>query len=264
MATVTLNEFRRTSDFDTHETMDTKIDDCDSDHISFDNESQSDDRKRYRTISKPNNYEDDDEDVEDDGESHTGSSSFILISQSSRAQTSSKNSKKKISYHRQQYEFEKEGFREKISQQLGKKFNSIKNGQILEKYIPHTCAHLCKIRGLPVKQSSLEFKFLYTSIAYEILTSPEKNIQKIVEKLKKHEVQWKSPEFKDLIDSRATEEADHTQDITEGIHECNDCKKNGRVYNKTQNIQIQTRSGDEGMTVFITCCTCRKMWKQFN
>lgn len=153
--------------------------------------------------------------------------------------------------------------REKIAQEFGKKFKSEKNGTIIEKHIFNATILVCRMKNIPLKATETNFQLVYASIAYEILASNEP-LKELIERLKSGLVEWKSPNYRELIESRLTEEADHSQDVEEGIHECNDCKKAGRIFNKTRNTQIQTRGGDEGMTVFVTCVICRKMWKQYN
>jgi DNA-directed RNA polymerase subunit M/transcription elongation factor TFIIS len=155
------------------------------------------------------------------------------------------------------------GIRDKIAQQLGIKYKNEKNGGILEKHIYNAAIALCRLRNIPLKATDTGFQLVYSSVAYEVLSSVE-GIKEVIERLKSGAVEWKAPRYRELLEARSTEEADHSQDVVEGIHECNDCKKAGRVFNKTRNTQIQTRGGDEGMTVFVTCVVCRKMWKQYN
>lgn len=159
--------------------------------------------------------------------------------------------------------FTNQSIRDKIAKEFGNKYKNEKNGTILEKHVYNTTIMLCRLRNIPLKATDKNFQLVYASVAYEVLASQE-GIKDVIERLKSGMVEWKSPVYRDLIEARLTEEADHSQDVVEGIHECNDCKNAGRVYKKTRNIQIQTRSGDEGMTVFVTCATCRKMWRQNN
>ena len=41
------------------------------------------------------------------------------------------------------------------------------------------------------------------------------------------------------------------------MFKCNRCGKRETTY-----YEMQTRSADEPMTIFITCCNCGKKWKQ--
>lgn len=159
------------------------------------------------------------------------------------------------------YHYTSKNIRDKVSTKLTEKYG--KNGTIVEKHVYNTAISLCRLKDIPLKVSDHGFQLSYTSIVYEVLSTQE-SLTELIRRLKSGLVEWKSPKYAELVEARETEEADHTQDVVEGIHECSDCKKAGRVFNKTRNIQIQTRGGDEGMTVFITCVICRKMWKQYN
>lgn len=171
---------------------------------------------------------------------------------------------KKYEYiKREPYAYTDKSFRDKVKMKFVEKFKIPKNGEILEKHVYNASIALARVRGIPLRYTDVEFQLIYASLAYEILGSSA-NIKDIIEQLKNGKVEWKSPMYHDLVAARAAEEADHTKDVEEGIHECSDCKLKGRVYNKTRNVQIQTRGGDEGMTVFVTCVICRKMWKQYN
>lgn len=50
-------------------------------------------------------------------------------------------------------------------------------------------------------------------------------------------------------------------EIREGQFKCNNCAKNKDYYWNTTYYELQTRSSDEPMTIFITCQTCKKKWK---
>jgi DNA-directed RNA polymerase subunit M/transcription elongation factor TFIIS len=49
--------------------------------------------------------------------------------------------------------------------------------------------------------------------------------------------------------------------LLESIIECADCRRKGIYCRNVYVDQKQTRSGDEGMTAFAQCRTCRKRWK---
>ena len=53
------------------------------------------------------------------------------------------------------------------------------------------------------------------------------------------------------------EEIKAEEDDYEGILQCRKCKSK-----KTSYYQLQTRSADEPMTIFITCLNCGKHWRQ--
>jgi DNA-directed RNA polymerase subunit M/transcription elongation factor TFIIS len=95
---------------------------------------------------------------------------------------------------------------------------------------------------------------IYIGLAYDVLHSSE-SANEIAKNLKNGKVIWNSQRYQSLVEARTIEESDMTKDVAEGIYTCKCGSK------KTQSIQIQTRSGDEGMTSFITCVMCKKMWK---
>lgn len=57
-------------------------------------------------------------------------------------------------------------------------------------------------------------------------------------------------------DSMRSDWAETHLDIKEGVYQCRKCK--GR---KTTQFELQTRSADEPMTMFIKCITCGNQWK---
>jgi DNA-directed RNA polymerase subunit M/transcription elongation factor TFIIS len=171
--------------------------------------------------------------------------------------------KKHVYTSRAPHHYTKKAFREAIVKALSAKYESPKNGEILEKHVYNATITLARLKGIPLKSTDKNFQLTYASIAYDTLSS-NSSIKDIIEQLKTGKIEWKAPQFNDILAARSAEEADHTKDVVEGIHECSDCKRNGKVFNKTRNVQIQTRGGDEGMTTFVTCVMCRKMWKQAN
>lgn len=44
---------------------------------------------------------------------------------------------------------------------------------------------------------------------------------------------------------------------TKGIFKCTKCGKSETIF-----YQMQTRSADEGMSTFITCCNCGRRWRE--
>jgi DNA-directed RNA polymerase subunit M/transcription elongation factor TFIIS len=171
--------------------------------------------------------------------------------------------KKHVYTSRVPHNYTKKAFREAIVQALSAKYESPKNGEILEKHIYNATITLARLKGIPLKSADKNFQLTYASIAYDTLSS-KSSIKDIIEQLKTGKIEWKALQFNGILAARSAEEADHTKDVVEGIHECSDCKRDGKVFNKTRNVQIQTRGGDEGMTTFVTCVMCRKMWKQAN
>ena len=86
-------------------------------------------------------------------------------------------------------------------------------------------------------------------ISPEELSTMDEN--DMVNKSKRKEIQLK-------INNKINSLREDSQKITveEGIYKCSRC--GGR---KTTQYEMQTRSADEPMTIFITCVTCGKTWK---
>lgn len=150
--------------------------------------------------------------------------------------------------------------RQNVAKQLGIKFNSEKNGEILEKHLYNATITLAKQKEIPLQKSNSDFQQLYAKIAYEVLNS-NSPIKKLIEELKEGQLFWKAARFQSLIRNREAEENLMDQEVEDGIHQCNSCGSK-----KTKSCSIQTRSADEGMTVFVKCTNpkCGKMWKQYN
>jgi len=131
--------------------------------------------------------------------------------------------------------------------------------EILEKHLFNAVVRFAKKREMSQKLSSPDLLHLYADTAYGVLTR-KKTYLEIVEDLKKDRIEWDAfPQFRQ---QREAEENSNKQEIEDGIHQCT------AVYNgkqcgswKTVSCMIQTRSADEGMTVFIRCAECKNIWK---
>lgn len=54
---------------------------------------------------------------------------------------------------------------------------------------------------------------------------------------------------------------DFKEEIREGLYTCSRCLRKGVYAKNTEHEEKQTRSADEGATVYITCLTCLHKWK---
>lgn len=172
-------------------------------------------------------------------------------------------SKKYVYEKRTPYAYTKPDIQKQVAISLGAKFNSVKNGEIVEKFIVNASilkAIYCHIQS---RMSNEKFKQIYISIVYDVLNSKD-NIKDIISQLKNGHTIWNHPIHKNLFVIRETEESDFADEMEVGLYECGDCRRKGQVYNKTRSVSIQTRSGDEGMTLYISCMNCRKVWKIYN
>ena len=83
----------------------------------------------------------------------------------------------------------------------------------------------------------------------------------MIRELTTNQIEWNAPCFLTLVKSREIEESGQIQEIEDGVHQCHKCGKW-----KTFSTHLQTRSADEGTTVFVKCADkkCGVMWKIYN
>eukprot|EP01103_Thecamoeba_quadrilineata_P015703 TRINITY_DN5040_c0_g1_i1.p1 TRINITY_DN5040_c0_g1~~TRINITY_DN5040_c0_g1_i1.p1 ORF type:complete len:370 (-),score=101.86 TRINITY_DN5040_c0_g1_i1:143-1252(-) len=86
--------------------------------------------------------------------------------------------------------------------------------------------------------------------------SPERLVQMTTQELASREMQQKRAETEDYF-TKAAQANSNTSDLhTTDMFTCGKCKERKCTYS-----QLQTRSADEPMTTFITCCNCWNRWK---
>jgi len=107
----------------------------------------------------------------------------------------------------------------------------------------------CEYLQLNVTIKSDKFREIYDEISYNTIVRSDSSIL------------WDSSKFANLGADRKMEETDATQDVEEGVHECGKCHSK-----KTKSITMQTRSSDEGSTIFVFCSSkkCNNVWKIYN
>lgn len=135
-----------------------------------------------------------------------------------------------------------------------------KNGQLIEKYIYNATIKYCNDHGIVPMLTDRTFQNTYASISMDVLTAMEP-IAVVAKSIASGKVEWNMDLHVDYIKDREIEEADHDDDVEEGVHVCRSCEKAGRPCSFTRSVSIQLRSGDEGSTVFVLCVTCKKMWR---
>lgn len=94
-------------------------------------------------------------------------------------------------------------------------------------------------------------------LVYEIgfmIKNENNTIKNICDLVKKDKIFHKHPDF-DVI-TKKLDEMDHFMDkpfeVTEGVNECRKCNSK-----RTLSYNRQTRSGDEGLTVYVFCIECK-------
>lgn len=152
--------------------------------------------------------------------------------------------------------------RDKTRELLSKKFPE--KAVVLEKYIYNTSVAAAKSRNIFLLNDP-QFWMIYIMHAFEVIDS-ELSPQEIVQKCTQAEFGFNSKVFKKEnqivhLEEDFTLNPNASQDVVPGTEKCPKCKGN-RVHMK----EIQTRSADEGATLFFRCADpkCGKTWKQYN
>lgn len=87
-----------------------------------------------------------------------------------------------------------------------------------------------------------------------IIKIEKETLKNTFDLLKKNRIFHNHPDFDDI--SKKLDEMDHFMDkpfeMTEGINDCRKCNSK-----RTLSYNRQTRSGDEGLTVYVFCIDCK-------
>ncbi len=152
--------------------------------------------------------------------------------------------------------------RDKTRELLSKKFPE--KAVVLEKYVYNSSVASAKNKNI-LMLNDPQFWMIYITNSFEIVDS-EMSPQEIVQKCTQAEFGFNSRVFKEDTQLVRLEEdfmlnPNSGQDVVPGTEKCPKCKGN-RVHMK----EIQTRSADEGATIFFKCADpkCGKTWKQYN
>jgi hypothetical protein len=156
-----------------------------------------------------------------------------------------------------------------------------KECKLIERLIfNHVVRKLELLKNRKIKKSELDselFRSSYTEVVYETIISlmskdldgKEKvDIKDQIKILKEDQIGLYSFSFKDekFMDEQETKNIKEPPTAKPGIHKCNKCfhdknrlkdKDRGR---RTWCYELQTRSSDEPMTIFVTCLDCGKRW----
>lgn len=144
----------------------------------------------------------------------------------------------------------------------------------LEIGVYNFCIDYATLNTIPLTWSSDMFKELYLNKARMVYSNLNPNLsiknEKLLERLLRedfmpHEVANMTPEemfpeiWKDIIDKenlRKKEAYEPQATAMTDVYTCGKCKKNKCSY-----YELQTRSADEPMTMFVTCLHCGHRWK---
>lgn len=171
--------------------------------------------------------------------------------------------KKGVQYpRRQRPNYLKKDFRVLAKDTILNILHSEKNADITEKHIYNASLRLSKKKNIPITATK-EFWKLYTDLLFNLCNKLNiKNLKELLSQLQQDQIELKDPFFDEYAVLRQMEESiGVSSEVEDGMYTCRHCGST-----KTQQFQLQLRSGDEGMTNFIVCANskCRKMWKQNN
>jgi len=111
--------------------------------------------------------------------------------------------------------------------------------------------------------TDLYFHYLYTTVGLLLAATNSLSVnpvskQDIYKELKDHKTEWESSINKkyQMYETVSIAQIETPMESVEGTVQCRKCKSM-----KVRTIQLQTRSGDEGMTNFNTCLNCGSRFK---
>ena len=160
-----------------------------------------------------------------------------------------------------------EEFRSKIRDKLNIKINNIKHSTNLEKGIFNYALKEAANRKIVKKWDNPYFVQVYIDRLRSIFNNLNDDIIEQInnETIKAHVVAFMThqelcPEiWKELLDAKAKRDANKFENnivAATDAFTCRKCKGNQCTY-----YQLQTRSADEPMSVYISCINCGNRWK---
>ena len=130
----------------------------------------------------------------------------------------------------------------------------------LEKHLFNGSLRLLKTRVKPKTKEEYTrlWKQIYSDLCYENLSLSKEMNHIVKHDVKQGTYEWESCRFDDLKKEQEEEDAfiSNPIEVEEGVVDCGKCKSK-----KTYSYQLQTRSGDEGITSFVQCISCGNKWR---
>lgn len=115
-------------------------------------------------------------------------------------------------------------------------------------------------------EKSVNNENLYNEILYQVVGDllNNKKLSDILSNIKSDKICWNHNDFT-TFQEQLDEQDDFIEnpfEVAEGVLECKKVLKNGKVCGSKRvfSYSKQTRSADEPMTTFATCCACGTKW----
>ena len=145
--------------------------------------------------------------------------------------------------------------RKSVTTVLKKHLGDEKEAVKLEKEIYKMCQRLSETEYEDNTVEEVYDKYAYEKVGDIINADGEEEINNVINDIKKDIIDWESAPYKEFRERRDEE----NKQIVQGIKTVkSDYKCKNKECGSRECIQVpmQTRSGDEGTTIFITCLKC--------
>lgn len=158
-------------------------------------------------------------------------------------------------------------YRVKIREKLNNILHNVINSKNLEKGIFNYSIKEATRRKISKKWNDQQFIRIYNCHLYSVMSNLTPEIINLVNQniIKSHTIAFmthqelcpqKWSEMINLKSKRDKNKFESTMTAATDVFTCGKCKSNQCTY-----YQMQTRSADEPMTVFICCCVCFNRWR---
>jgi len=158
-------------------------------------------------------------------------------------------------------------FRSNIRKKLDEKLNNEKNSNNLEKGIFNYTLKEAERRKIVKKWDNKQFVQIYVDHLRSVMKNLNEDVLKSIndESIKPHIIAFMThqelyPEkWSKLIESKSKRDKNKFETNISAATDtftCRKCKNNQCTY-----YQMQTRSADEAMTIYVSCCICGNRWK---
>lgn len=137
-------------------------------------------------------------------------------------------------------------------------------GMELEKAVFNNAIRRCKFNTIPCCWGNIAFSESYKSSALAIIRNPEPVLSCINAGISESDIVMKTPQeirpdiWKELVENKKERDSAYgaRPAANTSMYRCRKCQSKECHY-----FGLQTRSGDEPMTIFVTCLNCGNRWR---